>query len=127
MMTTTEIETWRKQLVSLARQYDKRTSDLLEEAAHGLGGESGGGLSDSPIHLGDLGNAQQEEEIDLTLMENEKRLFEECNAALGRIDAGAFGLCEECRRPIGKGRLEACPYARCCLACARLRESCEAR
>jgi RNA polymerase-binding transcription factor DksA len=34
-----------------------------------------------------------------------------------------FGRCEECGRPIAKGRLEVLPYARCCLGCARRLES----
>jgi RNA polymerase-binding transcription factor DksA len=122
MMTPAEIETFRQQLVSQSRRHNASASELLVEAAHGLGGESGGGLSNAPIHLADLGNAQQEEEMDLALMENEELLLEECDAALARIEAGTFGLCGGCRRPIARGRLQACRYARYCVDCARSRE-----
>jgi RNA polymerase-binding transcription factor DksA len=122
-MTPAEIKTFRQQLVSQSRRHNTSASGLLGEAAHGLGGESGGGLSNALIRLADLRNAQHEEEINRTLMENEELLLQECDAALVRIEAGTFGLCEGCRRPIAKGRLQACPYARCCVDCARTRES----
>jgi len=41
--------------------------------------------------------------------------------ALTKIDAGTYGLCEECSKPIGEARLEAMPAARLCIACASAR------
>ena len=41
--------------------------------------------------------------------------------ALTKIDAGTYGLCEECAKPIGEPRLEAMPAARLCIACASAR------
>lgn len=40
-------------------------------------------------------------------------------AALARLDAGTFGICERCRRPIEAERLQAIPEALYCLPCAR--------
>ena len=42
----------------------------------------------------------------------------EIDAALERVDRGAYGTCEKCGRPIAKGRLEARPTARRCIDCA---------
>ncbi len=42
----------------------------------------------------------------------------EIAAALERVDAGTYGICEDCGRPIGEGRLEARPVARTCISCA---------
>jgi len=123
MMTRGEIEAYRRRLQALAARYQGGVSRLRGEASHGLGGDSGGGISDVPAHLADLGNASYEEEMNLTLLETQEQLFEECDAALARIATGAFGLCEECRRPLAAGRLQACPYARHCVACARKLES----
>jgi len=39
-------------------------------------------------------------------------------AALRRIDEGAFGHCGECDRAIATGRLEADPAATLCITCA---------
>lgn len=43
---------------------------------------------------------------------------EEVDAALARLDAGSYGVCEGCGLPIAAGRLEARPTARTCVACA---------
>jgi RNA polymerase-binding transcription factor DksA len=42
----------------------------------------------------------------------------ETDAALARVDAGSYGLCENCGRPIPEARLEARPAARLCVPCA---------
>jgi DnaK suppressor protein len=44
--------------------------------------------------------------------------------ALARLreDPDTFGLCEDCEEPISAKRLEAVPYAVCCLPCAARRD-----
>ena len=42
----------------------------------------------------------------------------EIDAALERLAAGAYGICERCGAPIPAARLEARPAARTCVACA---------
>ena len=43
----------------------------------------------------------------------------EVEAALGRVDAGSYGVCERCGSPIGAARLDALPAARLCISCAQ--------
>ena len=38
--------------------------------------------------------------------------------ALARWDAGDYGICANCGRPIPEGRLEVRPFARLCVPCA---------
>lgn len=38
--------------------------------------------------------------------------------ALARLDAGLYGICESCRRPIGSDRLQLIPFATKCVSCA---------
>ena len=45
----------------------------------------------------------------------------EVDAALTRVEAGTYGLCERCGAPIGTPRLEALPAARECIGCASRR------
>jgi DnaK suppressor protein len=45
----------------------------------------------------------------------------EVDAALDRVAAGTYGLCERCGRDIGAARLEALPAARLCIRCAAAR------
>jgi RNA polymerase-binding protein DksA len=47
-----------------------------------------------------------------------ERALADASAALARLDAGDYGTCEECERPIGAPRLEARPTARTCIDCA---------
>ena len=44
--------------------------------------------------------------------------IEEIDAALARMDSGAYGLCESCGLPVPLERLEAIPHARLCVACS---------
>jgi DnaK suppressor protein len=39
------------------------------------------------------------------------------DAALAAIDAGTYGICRECKEPIGLNRLEAIPEAPFCVPC----------
>lgn len=39
-------------------------------------------------------------------------------AAISRIDAGTYGVCEQCGEQIAQQRLEALPYTRTCIKCA---------
>jgi RNA polymerase-binding transcription factor DksA len=42
----------------------------------------------------------------------------EVDAALARVEAGTYGVCEGCGSPVGDARLEALPAARLCIRCA---------
>jgi len=52
-----------------------------------------------------------------------KREIELIDEALQRIDAGTYGQCTECGRPIAAARLRAVPATPFCIACARAREA----
>jgi RNA polymerase-binding transcription factor DksA len=121
-MTTHQFQVYQERLRALAQRHSDGMNQLQKEALHGLGGESGGGLSNAPMHLADLGNAHHEGEVDLALMQNEERLLAECNAALARIDAGTFGLCQRCFKEVPIQRLDAFPYARFCVTCSEIVE-----
>src|SRR5581483_6129862 len=105
-MTQTETETVRRRLESLLRRLDRDRAQLKDEALQGTGGEASGSLSDVPLHLADLGTHDFEEEVTLSLLQNEEQLIEEINAALARLEQGTFGTCEGCRRPIARDRLQ---------------------
>jgi len=45
----------------------------------------------------------------------------EVDNALEKIDAGTYGVCEECGKEIAPARLEAKPEARLCIDCASKR------
>lgn len=44
--------------------------------------------------------------------------LQQVDEAIVRLDAGTYGMCTNCGRPIPTGRLEARPFAEHCVACA---------
>lgn len=90
-----------------------------EQARQPTGGEAADDLSNTPIDPGEIGSAVAAQEIGAALLENERYLLAEIGAALDRIEKGTFGVCESCGRGIARARLDALPYARHCVACAR--------
>jgi DnaK suppressor protein len=63
-----------------------------------------------------------EREHELALNNNMRELLEQSEHALDRIDAGTYGVCESCGKPIGKARLQAFPRATLCVACKQRQE-----
>src|SRR6266699_1946326 len=118
-MTTTERETYRQHLVSLRSRLNGDVSHLTDEALRQTGGEASGSLSNTPIHMADLGTDNFEQEFTLSLIQNEEMVLEEIAEALNRVNQGSYGKCEECGSPIPKARLQALPYTRHCVNCAR--------
>ena len=62
--------------------------------------------------------AFERSQVDALVRQARARLAE-VDAALARLDAGTYGLCERCGRPVDEARLEARPEARHCIDCAR--------
>jgi RNA polymerase-binding transcription factor DksA len=52
------------------------------------------------------------------LVQQVRHHLTEIDAALERVDAGTYGVCERCGAAIGDARLEALPAARTCIGCA---------
>jgi len=56
----------------------------------------------------------------LALRERAARELAQVDAALARLDAGTYGLCRACGKPIDPERLDALPWAEFDLECQRL-------
>jgi DnaK suppressor protein len=61
-------------------------------------------------------------ERDLSLLENARDLLDQVERALAKIEAGTYGLCANCGKPIEAARLKALPHASLCIACKRREE-----
>ena len=57
---------------------------------------------------------------DLALRDRERTQLRQVLDALERLDAGTYGVCRSCGKPIAPERLEAIPWAATCIDCARL-------
>jgi DnaK suppressor protein len=69
-------------------------------------------------HYADDGTDTFLRERNLALRENAADLLAQVEAALRRLDAGTYGTCDNCGRPINPERLEAIPYTAYCIDCA---------
>jgi RNA polymerase-binding protein DksA len=66
-------------------------------------------------HMADTASATFDRGLEVGLEENAQHTLEEVEAALARIDAGTYGVCDVCGKPIGTDRLSAIPWARLCI------------
>ncbi|HEY6564523.1 MAG TPA: TraR/DksA family transcriptional regulator [Pirellulaceae bacterium] len=60
-----------------------------------------------------------QDEINSQLAEVESRELANIDVALGRMRDGSYGECDGCGSPIPLARLQALPYATCCIDCQR--------
>ena len=67
----------------------------------------------------DAGTATFERERDLSIENNVRDLLAKIDRALEKMDAGTYGICERCGKPITKTRMQALPYVDLCIADAQ--------
>jgi RNA polymerase-binding protein DksA len=110
---------FKKQLEQLRADLSDGLQHLSENNLNRSQRESSGDLSGYSYHMADVGtdNFGREMELNIASGENERiRLIEE---AIQRIDEGTYGECSVCDSKIKVERLEAVPYTRLCIECAR--------
>ncbi|CAL9549400.1 RNA polymerase-binding transcription factor DksA [Streptomyces sp. enrichment culture] len=90
-----------------------------EQALAGLMRDSGDGAGDDQA---DTGTKNITREHELALAANAREMLTQTERALERLDAGTYGLCENCGNPIGKARMQAFPRATLCVECKQKQE-----
>ncbi|OIJ97186.1 DNA-binding protein [Streptomyces colonosanans] len=93
--------------------------DACEQALVGLMRDSGDGAGDDQA---DTGAKNITREHEMALAANAREMLEQTERALERLDAGTYGLCENCGNPIGKARMQAFPRATLCVECKQKQE-----
>ena len=71
--------------------------------------------SNADQHPAEQATETLERELDLGVLQSVESELTELQAALDRLEAGTYGNCEVCGKPIAEGRLEAMPAARYCV------------
>ncbi|MFD8849628.1 TraR/DksA C4-type zinc finger protein [Streptomyces sp. NPDC059604] len=92
-----------------------RLRSEMEAASAALAGlmrDSGDGAGDDDA---DTGTKNITREHEMSLAANAQEMLEQTERALARLDAGTYGLCEVCGKPIGKARMQAFPRATLCV------------
>ena len=103
------LETYRQQLLALQQQLVQRIFDM----------EASMLAMDADRDIERTDRVQEEAaEVALTALDEQgRREMEAIQAALARIDAGTYGLCDTCGETISAARLTAMPMARRCVSC----------
>jgi RNA polymerase-binding protein DksA len=116
-------DSYRQTLVVLRARLRGDLDQMTDEALMRNGPEGSGNLSNLPLHMADVGTENFDQEFTLGLIENEQQVLDQIQEALARIEAGTYGKCAECAATIPKPRLQAIPYTKYCIECARKLES----
>ena len=120
-LTPTELAAIRQELYEHRDLYRRE----LEELEAGTFNQSQSDLSGEVSfdeESADAGTFTFERERDLSLSNNIRDLLDKVQSALKRMDAGTYGECERCGRPIDKARLKALPYVALCIDCKKAEE-----
>ncbi len=89
-------------------QLGEHTEETLLKSAK----DDSGDLSGYGQHMADAGTDTFDRDFALSLVSNEQEALSEIEAAIKRVHAGTYGICESTQKPITKERLLAVPFTR---------------
>ncbi|MBI5625475.1 MAG: TraR/DksA family transcriptional regulator [Elusimicrobia bacterium] len=100
------------QLVQIRKKLVEMREDLVSTVQKQAVGEV-----EETGDAADQASQSLEREILFNLSDNERAALGQVEAALRKIEKGSYGVCESCRKPIARARLDALPFARYCIGC----------
>jgi len=101
----------------------KQIKALLQSKINELMAEAGktvidmAGKEEKLPDLNDRASQESELNLEIRMRERERKLIVKMRETIERIDAGDYGICEECGEPIGVKRLMARPVTTYCIEC----------
>ena len=113
-MRKRELDVFRKLL-------EERRHELIAEASRTVDGM--GETREQFPDPTDRASLEGNRNLMLRIRDRERKLISKIDEALGRIDDGSYGKCEECGADIGLGRLRARPVTTLCIDCKSLQEA----
>jgi DnaK suppressor protein len=99
-----------------------KLDELLREADRTVDGMTDAKAENFPDPT-DRASLESNRNFTLRIRDRERKLIVKIKEALGRIDDGSYGKCEECGETIGRERLEARPVTTLCIDCKSLQEA----
>jgi len=94
---------------------NERLAGLLTEAEKTVSGMTN--AKDSFPDPTDRANLETDRNFELRIRDRERKLILKIKEAIGRIEDGTFGICEECGQEISEERLKARPVTTLCIEC----------
>jgi len=94
-----------------------RKNQMIQQVISDMGGLQQGGRSIMASDISDAAQGAELAEISSQLATQGSKELKQIVAALARITAGTYGVCEGCDRNIPIARLEVLPFASMCIKC----------
>ena len=111
-MSAAQLDFFRQKLLTLKEDILKNASETTEHLRENI-------LVPDPA---DRATIEEEHALELRTRDRERKLLKKVEQALGRIESGDYGWCEETGEPIGLNRLIARPTANLSLEAQERRE-----
>jgi RNA polymerase-binding transcription factor DksA len=92
----------------LTEGIERHSEETLKRSAK----DDAGDLSAYGQHMADAGTDTFDRDFALSMVASEQEALSEIDAAIKRIHAGSYGVCEITQKPIAKERLLAVPFTR---------------
>ncbi|HEY7399961.1 MAG TPA: TraR/DksA C4-type zinc finger protein [Actinomycetota bacterium] len=112
--TKKELDDLRAVLLAEREQLDRQLATIEENSFAATQSDISGEVAFDD-ETADAGTATFERERDLSIENNVRDLMQKIDRALERMDAGRYGICDRCGKPIEKARVRALPYVDLCI------------
>jgi len=111
----------KRDLESFRKLLAERRVELIAEASRTVDGMVEG-REQFPDPT-DRASLEGNRNLELRIRDRERKLVSKIDEALGRIEDGSYGKCEECGGEIGMERLRARPVTTLCIDCKSMQEA----
>lgn len=111
-----------KELAYFRQVLEDELSTLLHKADVTVWELMGASADSAPDPL-DRAASEWSQNNAFRIRSRESRLIKKIRECLLAIEAGTYGICDDCEEPIAPERLKARPVTRYCIACKRRREA----
>jgi DnaK suppressor protein len=111
----------KRELTAFRKLLNERRHELITEASRTVDGM--GETREQFPDPTDRASLEGNRNLTLRIRDRERKLISKIDEALGRIDDGSYGKCEECGQDIGMERLKARPVTTLCIDCKSLQEA----
>jgi RNA polymerase-binding transcription factor len=116
-----ELAMRKRELESFRSLLEERRQELMTEASRTVDG-MGENREQFPDPT-DRASLEGNRNLMLRIRDRERKLISKIDEAIGRIEDGSYGKCEECGQDIGLERLRARPVTTLCIDCKSLQEA----
>jgi len=112
-----DLDYFRDIILEKIRDANEELISIEERMTNSATGDYNDDDSTYSLHMADQGTDAMEREKAFLFASRERKFISHLTDALQRIKSGNYGICISCANLIEKGRLQAVPHARMCVAC----------